>query len=372
MKKLDLDFWVLNALILEKWRVERAPFLARRGIMVFVDAYLIKLKNITLSWYPVFSRSFLNSLGEGLKGYAIALYVLGNPGQRRGFMDQGEGETSRKPVIALLTDFGISDGYVGAMKGVILGIAPRVSFVDIAHGISRQDVWEGAYVLASVAPYFPRGTIFLCVVDPGVGTERKIILMETGAGHYFVGPDNGLLSLIGAREGVERLVEVANPQYMLEEISQTFQGRDVMAPAAAYLAKGVNPSEFGPELTEYVRFEFNEPTVKDDVIRGEVIHVDGFGNLITNMSEDLLRRLGVSEGSQLKLSMGSFDGPIDFCKAYADVDVGSLLAIVGSAGLLEISVNRGSAARRLKSKAGMRVEIRKPRGNVKKGCGVNP
>ncbi|NIM44785.1 MAG: hypothetical protein GTN80_03025 [Nitrososphaeria archaeon] len=264
-----------------------------------------------------------------------------------------------KPIIALLTDLGVADGYVGAIKGVILEINPDAVVVDVAHCVMRHEVREAAYVLASTAPYFPSGTIFLCVVDPGVGTERQIILMETEAGRYYIGPDNGLFTHIGEREGVKRLFEVSNTEYMLREVSQTFHGRDVMASAAAFLAKGVKPGEFGPELTEYVRLSIEAARIEDQRIRGEVLYVDGFGNIVTNIPRELLRSLGLAEGMKLRVCIGSFEKPIALCKAYAEVGVGSLLAIVGSADLLEVSVNQGNAAERLKAKTGMKLKIKR-------------
>ncbi|MGC8998993.1 MAG: SAM hydrolase/SAM-dependent halogenase family protein, partial [Candidatus Bathyarchaeia archaeon] len=205
---------------------------------------------------------------------------------------------------------------------------------------------------ASAAPYFPKGTIHIAVVDPGVGTKRKPILIETEKG-FFIGPDNGILALAVETQGIKHVYEIANPKYMLPKISTTFHGRDVFAPAAAHLSKGVSPSEFGPEIWQIVKPRFAKIVRKGSMLVGEVIHVDGFGNVITNFTAKELESLGIRENLNLKI--GETALKLRLCRAYAEVEAKKPLAIIGSHDFLEISVNKGNAARMFKVKAGDKV-----------------
>jgi hypothetical protein len=244
------------------------------------------------------------------------------------------------PVISLTTDFGIRDAYVGAMKGVILGICPDARLVDITHEIPPQDVRAGALLLAEAAPFFPEGVIHLGVVDPGVGSQRRAIAVQTARAVY-VGPDNGIFHLCLERDGgVRRAVELQSARHRLREVTSTFHGRDVFAPAAAHIACGVDLTELGPPVEGLARLELRAPTVAPGYVRGEVVRVDRFGNLVTN-----LRASDLPAGvRRVEIGFAVIDG---ISRTYADVTPGALLALLGSGGFLEISVRDGSASERL-------------------------
>lgn len=258
-------------------------------------------------------------------------------------------------IITLTTDFGLADGYVGTMKGVILGIAPTVTIVDISHDIAPQDVREAAYTLYAAYPYFPQGTIHVVVVDPGVGSERRAIALQTPQA-AFVAPDNGVLSYVVARENVEEIVNLTDPHYHLSPVSRTFHGRDIFAPAAAHLARGIPLAELGEPLTEIITFPLPRPQIRPDgTIVGQVIHVDRFGNLITSItSKDLADHSPLRE-SVVKIKGQSIRGIVN---TYAEVTPGKLLALIGSEGHLEISVSGGSASRTLEAKVGDEVLLK--------------
>jgi hypothetical protein len=246
-------------------------------------------------------------------------------------------------IVTLLSDFGLRDPYVAEMKAVILSICPEVIIVDISHNIRKFDVRMGSFVLAQATPYFPKGTIHVAVVDPGVGTKRRPIIVETGRSLY-VGPDNGLLILSARREGINHIYEIANVRYALKEVSRTFHGRDIFSPAAAYLAKGIPPSDFGPEILNPVTPSFTEPDIEGDEIHGEVVHIDGFGNVITNITLRDLEEAGIREGENILLRLKGKEESVRLCSAYGEVPRNTLLAIIGSGGFLEISVNQGNAS----------------------------
>ncbi len=256
------------------------------------------------------------------------------------------------PPIALLTDFGVSDGYVGAMKGVILDILPWAQVVDVTHEIAPQNVRQAAFVLQMVAPFFPRATVYVVVVDPGVGTERRAIAVFTDRG-VFVGPDNGVFSWIFKHRKVYEVRELANPYYMRTQISATFHGRDVFAPFAAHIAAGVPASSIGPTIEDPVLFEIPEPQVlSDGQIIGEVIHIDGFGNMITNIREE---HLAGGASWQFEIAGERIE---DFHRAYGFAQEGELMALIGSQGYLEIAVRNGHAAQRLNGRLGMQIVAR--------------
>nr|HID14667.1 hypothetical protein [Anaerolineae bacterium] len=276
------------------------------------------------------------------------------------------------PLVTLTTDFGTADGYVGTMKGVILGITPDARLVDISHEIAPQNVRQAAYVLYTACPFFPPHTVHLVVVDPGVGSARRPIALRTPAG-YFVGPDNGVFSYVMAREPVEALVELRNPCYRLAEVSHTFHGRDVFAPAAAHLAAGVPIAALGPPVLDPVTFSPPRLEIALDGVTGEVLHADHFGNVITSIGKL------VWSGDELSLEPAFQEagggGRVRFEASeativvagreitgvhhtYAEVGHGKVLALVGSEGHLEIAVREGSAARKLGLRPGDAVVLR--------------
>ncbi len=262
----------------------------------------------------------------------------------------------QRPIISLLSDFGLRDPYVAEMKAVILSICRDASIIDISHEIEKFNVRMGAFVLAQAARYFPRGTIHVAVVDPGVGTARRPIIVETERSLY-VGPDNGLLILAAQNEGIRHVYEIANPRYMLKKVSRTFHGRDIFSPAAAHLAKGAEPSTFGPEIRDPVRPSFSSPEIRGETIIGEVIHIDGFGNLITNISEGNLKAFGISEGVNLHVQLGGRKMTLKLCSSYDEAPRNKPLSIIGGTGFLEISVNRGDASKTLDANIGTSVVL---------------
>ncbi|MEM3626577.1 MAG: SAM-dependent chlorinase/fluorinase [Candidatus Bathyarchaeia archaeon] len=260
----------------------------------------------------------------------------------------------RNPIITLTTDFGMKDPYVAEIKAVILDINPNATIVDITHEIEKFNMRMAAYVLACAAPYFPRGTIHVAVVDPGVGTKRRPIIIQTKNG-YYVGPDNGVLVLAAKSQGIKHIYEISNRKFMLPKVSTSFHGRDIFAPASAHLAKGVSPAEFGPEIREIEIPEFSKIVKEKDMLIGEVIHIDDFGNIITNFGEKEVESIGLKDFINVKLK--NVDLRLKFCKAYADVGFQEPLAIIGSHNFLEISINQGDAARHFKVKIGDKVML---------------
>jgi len=257
-------------------------------------------------------------------------------------------------IITLTTDFGLKDPYVAEMKAVILSISPNAKIVDITHKIEKFNIRMGAYTLAAACPYFPKGTIHVAVIDPGVGTKREAILIQTRNG-YFIGPDNGVLALAAKGQGIEHIYRIKNPKFMLPKISYTFHGRDIFAPAAAYLANGTLPSEFGPEIPEIVTPKFAKITKTKTMLTGEVIHIDGFGNIITNLREEDCEIMGMKKTADLKLKDTRLK--LKLCKAYSEVKARQPLVIIGSHNFLEISINQGNAAEKFQTRVGDKVRL---------------
>ena len=264
----------------------------------------------------------------------------------------------KRPIIALLSDFGLKDPYVAEMKAVILSICPEARIIDITHQIEKFNIRMGAFILASASQYFPKGTIHVAVVDPGVGTARRAIIVET-SNSLFVGPDNGLLLMAAEKQGIKHVYEIRNRRYMLPRVSRTFHGRDIFAPAAAYLANGVSPKKFGPEIKDYIVPEYAKPIIKRGKIMGEILHIDDFGNLITNIPEEFLSEMGMAEGDSVRVTFGDKSFEFKICRAYGEVNKGKPLAIIGSHNFLEFSVNLGSAAEYFGLKVGNKFRLEK-------------
>lgn len=238
------------------------------------------------------------------------------------------------------------------MKGVILTITPNSTIIDIVHNVEKFNIQTGAFTLASAAAYFPKGTIHVAVVDPGVGTKRRAIIIQTKKG-YFIGPDNGLMILAAEHQGIMHIYQITNPKFMLSGISSTFHGRDVFAPAAAYIEKGIKPEKFGPEIHEPVRPDFAKVKhVKDNII-GRILHIDSFGNIITNITKAEAAKF--SEIINLKIQ--SKELKLKLKKTYGETKLNEPLALIGSHGFLEIALNRGSAAEKYQAKVGMEITI---------------
>jgi S-adenosylmethionine hydrolase len=254
-------------------------------------------------------------------------------------------------IISLLSDFGHKDPYVAEMKAVILSINPQAQIVDITHEIEKFNIRMGAYVLASAAPYFPPKTIHVAVVDPGVGTKRRPIIAETSRSLY-VGPDNGLLMLAAHKEHIKKVYQIDNPKYMLSKVSKTFHGRDIFAPAAAHLTQEIKPSDFGPAIQDYIFPEFAKPHLRNGELLGEVLHIDDFGNIVSNITAEDLEKMGFHEGNSILVRLGGKTLTMRFCSAYGEVQAGTPLALIGSSNFLEVAVNQGSASRNFKAKVG--------------------
>jgi S-adenosyl-L-methionine hydrolase (adenosine-forming) len=257
-------------------------------------------------------------------------------------------------IITLMTDFGLKDGNVGVMKGVIWGIAPRTQIADISHLISPQNIPEAALILARSAPYFPRGTVHVAVVDPGVGTARRPIAARIGE-HTYVLPDNGLLTLVLEKADKERqqveMVHLDRQKYRLPVVSHVFHGRDIFAPAAAHLAAGVPLSAMGSWITDPVRLELPRPQPTPSGLRGQIIHIDHFGNLSTNIHQEDL------EGIQkLAVRLRGEEIP-GLARTFGEHPEGTLVALYGSTGSLIVSVVNGSAAGRLGAQVGDEVDV---------------
>ncbi len=256
-------------------------------------------------------------------------------------------------IVTLLSDFGLSDVYASSMKGVILSLAPKARIVDLSHQIPAQQVRIGALALASAAPFFPPGTIHIAVVDPGVGTARKPLALFA-KGQAFLGPDNGLLTLAAGGRAPGR--HLANPRLFLPKVSATFHGRDVFAPVAAHLLGGVRPDALGPPARASVHLSLPEPRASKGALRGEVIAVDAFGNAITNLdAETLARRSRELARARVEAGGARISG---ISRTYGEHPPGSLVALIGSAGYLEIAEVNGSAARRLSLEEGDPVTVR--------------
>jgi S-adenosylmethionine hydrolase len=246
-----------------------------------------------------------------------------------------------KRIITLTTDFGLQDHYIGAMKGVILAINPDVTIVDITHKVPRQDIFKGAFILRNFYRYFFRGTIHIVVVDPGVGGGRKPIALEADD-NIFIGPDNGVFTFVYRESRSVRSFEISNPKYILPDLCSTFHGRDIFAPAAAHVSLGISMEDLGKNVKKPVTISIKKPEAQGDVIIGEVIYTDHFGNLITNIPADLIK-----PRSRIYIGETIING---ISKSYADVPKGVLLASFGSSGFLEISVNQGRASEVINSR----------------------
>ncbi|HKD03954.1 MAG TPA: SAM-dependent chlorinase/fluorinase [Terriglobales bacterium] len=263
---------------------------------------------------------------------------------------------AQRPIITLTTDFGLNDHFVGTMKGVILNVVPEAEIVDISHAVQPFDVLDGALTIAQSYSYFPTATVHVVVVDPGVGTARRPIIASSEQ-HHFVAPDNGVLSLIYAREERMHVRHVTSQHYFQQPVSNTFHGRDIFAPVAAYLAKRVDSEKFGEIVDDYVRFNAPRPKPVDArTMRGVVLKVDRFGNLITNITPQDVPMLFQQNPPAFKIVVGKREiGEIK--SAYSEGEPGEIFAILGSMGYVEISTNRGSAAQAIGVGKGTDVSI---------------
>lgn len=256
-----------------------------------------------------------------------------------------------------MTDFGEDDYFVASLKGVILKINPSARIIDITHHIPSFDINAGGFILLSSYRYFPAQTIFLIVVDPGVGTSRRILLAEA-ENYFFIAPDNGILSLVLEKEEIKQLIEVTNGKYFLPELSRTFEGRDKMAPTAAWLSKGISCKEFGPEAASYKKLRTQKPQIKGNEIIGHILYRDKFGNLITDISTRMLDLFREKTGEK-KFRLYTRGMKISsFAQSYSSAKKGELLFLAGSVGTIEIAAREESASEKIMARVGDEVRIR--------------
>src|SRR5215467_6822225 len=247
-------------------------------------------------------------------------------------------------IITLTTDFGLSDPFVGIMKGVIFGIAPGAQVVDITHDIGSYDVLEGAFLIESAYRYFPEGTVHVVVVDPGVGSARRPIA-AAAHGHVFVGPDNGVLSAVLGSE----VYQITNRDLFLRSVSHTFHGRDIFSPVAAHLVKGLPIDAVGPRIMDFIKKQFPAPRFSGDRVLGTVLRVDKFGNIITNLRREDLRRGFTIRVAGLPITR--------FYSNFSEAEPGQFFALEGSTGFIELALNQGSAADKLQVRRGTEIEV---------------
>ena len=265
-----------------------------------------------------------------------------------------------QPLIVLMTDFGEKDFYIGAIKGAIYKVNPNARIDYISNYISKFNVEEGAYTLLKSAVEYPAGTIFVVVVDPGVGTERKPIAVKTGGGKFYIGPDNGIFSLVIEKFGLEAIFEISNPDVMQKDkMSSTFHGRDIFGPAGGHLSRGVAIEQLGNRLTDYVRFDSDKAIIVENKVVGRIVVVDDYGNAISNIQKSQFEELGWSLGGTLKVKVDNQEFNVEFVKAYGDIPTGGYLGLFGSGEVFEVAINQGDLAKALNLKSGDRIEISK-------------
>ena len=258
-------------------------------------------------------------------------------------------------IITFLTDFGTVDSYVAQMKGVVSSISREAKLIDITHEVRPHDIREGAFILRSVIPYLPMGTVHVAVVDPGVGTQRRGLIITTKT-HVLVGPDNGLLIPAAKFLGEFTVYEITNPEYTLKSISNTFHGRDIFSPVAAYITNGVPFDQIGTTTNNYVNLDFGKDEITHKSATGKVIYIDRFGNIITNINGIRLSQI-LNYDTKTMTFIGNNKEEIMYVKSYDYVKKGQLLSTIGSSNYLEISMNQGDAAKKLKVKPDDPVKI---------------
>jgi len=250
------------------------------------------------------------------------------------------------PTVVFMTDFGIVDDSVALCKGVMYGIAPNLRIVDLTHRVNAFSVRDGARFLFGATPYFPSGTVFVAVVDPGVGSSRKAVVVKSKRGQFFVLPDNGLITMVEDRDGIESIREITNSDWMVgAKISSTFHGRDIFSPVGAHIARGDDWTQVGPVVKELVRLDLKPASVDAGGLTGEVIALDGpFGNLITNISADDFLKLGYQRGEKLKVTIAGHEIEMPYVETFSDVPLKQPLMFIDSRGRASFALNQASFA----------------------------
>jgi len=257
--------------------------------------------------------------------------------------------TKKPEIVALMSDLGNKDFFVGAMKGTILKINPQAKVVDITHEVPKFNIWSAGFTLFQAARSFSHQTVFVTVVDPGVGSCRRCLLLETKNGMYFIAPDNGVLTLVVHEFGKKRAWEIRNRALMAPKVSHTFHGRDVMAPVAAHLTLGVDPSEVGPPVDDIELLPLKRVKKERKTIISQVIYIDDFGNIVTNIPEEMV---DLNPGEKIKVRIGKKEVSSFYGITFCDVPVGEYVCFIGSTGMLEFSKNQQNAAKELNVKVG--------------------
>lgn len=260
------------------------------------------------------------------------------------------------PIITLTTDFGSRESYVGALKGSILSVCSEVNLVDITHEVSSHDLLEGAFTLLCAYSYFPPKTIHLVVVDPGVGSSRRGIIIATDS-FSLVGPDNGILSLVCGRERVSRVISIESEQYFRRPVSSTFHARDIFGPVAAWIARGVRLTEFGPEVSDYTQLPLPQPQkLAENRVEGVVLHIDKFGNIITSLSPEGVHRVLGQERLPAKFVLDSQEISCHY-RFYSEATSNKVFSLIGSSGYYEIAALKQPAAQILNAKRGAKIQL---------------
>jgi S-adenosylmethionine hydrolase len=250
------------------------------------------------------------------------------------------------PTVVFMTDFGILDDSVALCKGVMYGIAPNLRIVDLTHQVNAFSIRDGARFLFGATPYFPSGTVFVSVVDPGVGSSRKAVVVKSKRGQFFVLPDNGLMTMVEDRDGIESIREITNPDWMVgSKISSTFHGRDIFSPVGAHIARGDDWTKVGLQVKKLVRLDLKPAVVDEKGLTGEVIALDGpYGNLITNISAEDFLKLGYQQGDRLKVKIAGHEIEMPFVRTFSDVPLQQPLLFIDSRGRASFAINQGSFA----------------------------
>jgi S-adenosyl-L-methionine hydrolase (adenosine-forming) len=255
-----------------------------------------------------------------------------------------------KPIIVFMTDFGTVDDSVAICKGVMLQITPEAEIIDLTHQVTPYSIEDAARFLAGTTSYYPAGTVFVSVIDPGVGSSRKAIIVKSKKGHYFVLPDNGLITLVQDQEGIEEAREITNPAWTIgKSFSSTFHGRDIFSPAAAHLAAGQDWTQVGPVLPNLVRLQIKTARMMGNRIEGDIIGIDGpFGNLISNIPAEMFQQIGVAKNDSLLVEVGQQKFEMPFVKTFSDVTADHILLYVDSRGRIALAVNQGNFAKKFR------------------------
>jgi S-adenosylmethionine hydrolase len=265
-------------------------------------------------------------------------------------------------LIVLITDYGTKDFYVGALKGAIYSTNPKAKVDEISHEVEKFNIFQGAYLLAKAAIEFPSGTTFVAIVDPGVGTERKPIVLKTKNDMYFVGPDNGIFTIVAEELGVDSIYQIQNTDIMRKRkgsTSTTFHGRDIFGPGAARIADGFPIEKVGKKLADYVKLKGKRPKVESGKVIGNIVHIDEYGNAITDIPKSMLTEIGISKGDLINVTISAHQLKLKFVSTYGDVPVGEFVGVINSSGVFEIAINQGNLAEKLKVKGGEIIAVSK-------------